>query len=272
MPAMVTTQDSSGWLRPRSRVLRRWPLRPLRDLLAAEQDRWVLWLPVFYAAGIGGYFLLASEPPSWLGPAAATVAGLALAVLALLRHRLPVAVTAALLPMLLLLAGFGVAQWRAQAVAAPVLQRETGPVHFLGRVIQVEPYEKAGHWRVTLADLHLQSRGRNLPAPGRVRLNVRTGGIVPVAGQAASGPGDSVPAGAAGPAGRLRFRQDGLVSGPRGRRGHDRPAGGGRCDRIAADRHLAGSRQCGRPFAADPGGPHHGGDGRRRKARWRRRF
>lgn len=187
MPAMVTTQDSSGWLRPRSRLLRRWPLRPFRDLLAAEQDRWVLWLPVFYAAGIGCYFLLATEPPAWLGPGLAGTGALGLAVLAAARHRLPASASVVLLPLLLLLAGFGVAQWRAHAVAAPVLQRETGPVRFVGRVVQVEPYEKPGHWRVTLADLQLASRGRSLPEPRRIRLNVRTGGIVPAAGQPVSG-------------------------------------------------------------------------------------
>lgn len=184
---MVTTQDSGGWLRPRLRLVRRWPLRPLRDLLAAEQDRWVLWLPVFYGAGIGFYFLLAREPPDWLGPTAAVAAGLGLAVFAVVRHRLVPAFAVILLPALLLLAGFGIAQWRAQAVAAPVLQRETGPVRFTGRVIRVEPYEKAGHWRITLADLDLQSRGRALPDLDRARLTVRTGGIVPLAGQAVAG-------------------------------------------------------------------------------------
>nr|MBC8158897.1 hypothetical protein [Alphaproteobacteria bacterium] len=38
-------------------------------LFAAERERWVLWLPVFLGAGIGGYFLLRVEPPVWSGAA-----------------------------------------------------------------------------------------------------------------------------------------------------------------------------------------------------------
>ena len=44
----------------------------LRDALAtvltSERDRWALWFPVVFAAGIGGYFALYHEPPVWLAP------------------------------------------------------------------------------------------------------------------------------------------------------------------------------------------------------------
>src|SRR6202011_4489662 len=35
--------------------------------LAAERDRHLLWLPVFFGAGIGVYFALTVEPPLWPG-------------------------------------------------------------------------------------------------------------------------------------------------------------------------------------------------------------
>jgi len=38
-------------------------LDALRDRLAAEGDRRLLWLPVFFGAGIGLYFVLKFEPP-----------------------------------------------------------------------------------------------------------------------------------------------------------------------------------------------------------------
>ncbi|MGH7124343.1 MAG: hypothetical protein ACREFI_08235, partial [Stellaceae bacterium] len=37
--------------------------------LEAEQDRWFLWLPVLFAAGILAYFALADEPQSRLAVA-----------------------------------------------------------------------------------------------------------------------------------------------------------------------------------------------------------
>ena len=43
------------------------PFRWLRDRLLAERERWVLWLPVALAAGIGTYFGLPVEPPVYLG-------------------------------------------------------------------------------------------------------------------------------------------------------------------------------------------------------------
>src|SRR5258708_38341327 len=66
---------------PGGRLSWEWPARPfgaLADCFAAEGERRLLWLPVFFGAGIGVYFVLKVEPPLWPGIAAA-VAGLALA-------------------------------------------------------------------------------------------------------------------------------------------------------------------------------------------------
>jgi hypothetical protein len=57
----------------------------LADRLVAEGDRRLLWLPVFFGAGIGVYFLLKVEPPLWPGIAAA-IAGVG-SVIAVRRHR-----------------------------------------------------------------------------------------------------------------------------------------------------------------------------------------
>ena len=56
----------------------------ISDRLAAEAERRLLWLPVFFGGGIGVYFALKVEPPLWPGVVAA-VAGAALSF-ALRRH------------------------------------------------------------------------------------------------------------------------------------------------------------------------------------------
>ena len=37
------------------------------DILAAEQGRFALWLPVFMGAGVLAYDALRAEPPAWIG-------------------------------------------------------------------------------------------------------------------------------------------------------------------------------------------------------------
>jgi len=53
---------------------RRRPLAALAETLAAEGDRRILWLPVFFATGIALYFTPTVEPSWWLGLAATIVA------------------------------------------------------------------------------------------------------------------------------------------------------------------------------------------------------
>src|SRR5262249_31045921 len=106
----------------------------LIDTLQAERERWVLWMPVGLAAGIGLYFALPSEPPSWQG--AVALAGSAL--LAWLCRRNMPAVAGAIAAAVIAL-GFVAAQLRTQMVAAPVLARDIGPVAVRGRVVEIEP-------------------------------------------------------------------------------------------------------------------------------------
>src|ERR1700704_3610242 len=62
-------------------ALWRWrPLPTLVEALAAEGDRRILWLPVFFGTGIALYFTPTFEPPRWLG-LAATIAALLPAIL-----------------------------------------------------------------------------------------------------------------------------------------------------------------------------------------------
>ncbi|MEX2450715.1 MAG: ComEC/Rec2 family competence protein [Rhodospirillales bacterium] len=134
------------------------------ESFARETGRWPLWLPVFMAMGVAGYFALSDEPPLWLGVAG--LLGFAAAAYAL---RLWWGWLAVLLALAALALGFGAAQWRTVQVAAPVLEKKLDWVTVQGRVLRVERFEK--RLRVTLGDLRIQRLDApQTPARIRVRL------------------------------------------------------------------------------------------------------
>ena len=101
--------------------------------LAAEGDRRILWLPVFFATGIALYFTPTVEPPWWLG-LAATAAAL---IPAIVFRRRPVLRNAAL-ALAFCGAGLAVMQQARWERGAPMLERRLGPVALTGRVIDVD--------------------------------------------------------------------------------------------------------------------------------------
>lgn len=147
-------------------------LRRLFSVFIDQRDRWALWIPVLFAAGIAVYFTLTFEPRPEIGSLA--TAALTAAVLA--AWRFP-AWRIAFLGAALIAAGFAVAQWRTHAVAAPVLQRDFGPGWVTGRVIGVDKRPQGA--RVVLDRLTLQ-RIRPGETPARVRLKLRKGDMVSV--------------------------------------------------------------------------------------------
>ena len=124
-----------------------WRVRPFGALaaaFAAEGDRRLLWLPVFFGAGIGTYFSLTSEPPLWLGGAGTIAAG-GLAV-ALRRHH---GWCEAAVALAVFAAGFaliGETSWEREA---PILQRRFGPAVITGRVVDIDLLDRG--WRLILA-------------------------------------------------------------------------------------------------------------------------
>ncbi len=161
---------------------------------AAERDRWPLWLPVWFGAGVAFYFALASEPPGWLGPSGAAAA----ALLAWFWRRRP----GLALPALLLgvaSAGLATAQFQSARIAAPVLEKRIGPIGLTGRVASVEPLP-SGH-RVFLDSI----ASPGLPGertPERVRLKayaipaaLRPGDPVSVRAVLSPPPGPAIPGG-----------------------------------------------------------------------------
>jgi competence protein ComEC len=132
--------------------------------LAAEGDRRLLWLPVFFGAGIATYFALTIEPPLWWGLAGAA-ASLALA-LALRRHG---PWCEAALALAAFAAGFGLMRETTLERQAPMLQRQLGSIPITGRVVDIDQVEKG--WRIVIAPDPLAGLDAS-DQPRRVRVHI----------------------------------------------------------------------------------------------------
>jgi len=131
----------------------------------AERDRWALWLPVLFGAGIALFFALPASPPWWAGPvvaAAALASGWALAA-----RPGGLLLAAALVAAA---AGFTAADLRTRAVAAPVLAERLGPVAVTGRILDARLHD--GGIRLLLDGLAIDGLAAEA-TPQRVRLVLR---------------------------------------------------------------------------------------------------
>ena len=158
----------------RERVSLLAPVRRLEALLQAEQDRWFLWVPVFFGLGIFTYFRLPSEPHVLL----ALMLFVAVLVTAAVARRGTfgvIAVNAAIAVSL----GFAAAKIRTEWVSAPVLDRQMSRVLVEGFIEAVEPRPTRGP-RVTIRVLRLGSLDpTRQPRRVRVRLMSATPGLAP---------------------------------------------------------------------------------------------
>jgi competence protein ComEC len=140
----------------------------LRDAFLAERERWALWIPALLGGGIGLYFILTVEPPAWVGPVAIVIA--ALLVLLVRRH------AALFLPAvagLIAAIGFADAQLQTWLVAAPVLERQIGPVRVEGRIVEIDPLPEG--YRIVVAPRSVE-RLDAARLPLRLRIKVTRGG------------------------------------------------------------------------------------------------
>ena len=137
--------------------------------LVLERERWALWIPVLLGVGIGLYFALTVEPPGWVG---AVALGLAITACGLGRWWSRLILPGVAVATVAL--GFTAAQIETWWAAAPVLERQLGPVQVDGRIVQIEPLPEEGR-RIVLEP---QAIGR-IDAdhlPRRIRVNVKVGG------------------------------------------------------------------------------------------------
>ncbi len=137
------------------------------EVLAAERDRWALWIPVLVGCGIAIYFAVPAEPSRWpsLGCAALAGAG-ALTLRGGLRW----------VAILLLCGtlGFAVAAARTQVVAGPAIMSETRPLSLSGRIERIERFSPK-EMRLTLSRVAIEGWEAER-TPARVRVGVRTKG------------------------------------------------------------------------------------------------
>jgi competence protein ComEC len=157
------------------------PLRQRPSIVAAalatlehEQDRWFLWVPVLFGAGVIFYFRLPTEPA--VLTAFMPLAG-AVALAALWRQgALAVVTTSTVLAVAL---GFAAAKLRAEWVHAPILERQLGAAELRGFVELIEPRATRGA-RITLRVSHLAGRSaEQRPRRVRVRVNSVPPGLEP---------------------------------------------------------------------------------------------
>lgn len=163
--------------------------------LLAEADRWMLWLPVFFGAGIAWYFQLTYEPPALAAP---LIFGLLLATTLACRQRQ--LWFWLLLPLTFVSAGFGAAELRSYVVAGPMIDRSIGPTTVSGRVIEVD-LTKTGRrlaidhaWITGLAHDHTPDALR-LNAAGSLAASVKVGDWVRVRAVVSPIPPPAIPGG-----------------------------------------------------------------------------
>lgn len=143
----------------------RWrPLAYLAEALAAEGDRRILWLPVFFGTGIALYFTPTVEPPWWLG-LATTLACVLVAIL-LRRRRV---VRNAAIALAFCAAGLAIMQQARWERGAPMLERRIGPLAMTGHVIDVDLLDRG--WRVIVAPDPLPGLSSS-EQPRRVRIHI----------------------------------------------------------------------------------------------------
>ncbi len=170
-----------------------WGPKAIGEVLAAERDRWALWIPVFMGCGIAAYFGWPREPALWLPATCAALAGAA----AVLLRGLPR--FSATLVFWTALGFLSASAWSTHA-AAPVLETQTRPVELAGRIERVERFAPR-EMRLTVSRVSI----RGWPAastPRKVRIGVRTKGddlrpghMVALRAVLMPPPGPSVPGG-----------------------------------------------------------------------------
>ncbi|MGJ8623602.1 MAG: ComEC/Rec2 family competence protein [Yoonia sp.] len=137
----------------------------IQDLLLQQRDSLFCWMPVCLGTGIGLYFALGQEPDTL----ALLCGGVAALVLLVGWYLAPPAAAPLLMGLVLVLGGVGVAKWRTDSVAAPVLEfRYYGPIQ--GRVVNIDR-SSSDAIRLTL-DRVVLARMSPQRTPERVRVSL----------------------------------------------------------------------------------------------------
>ena len=140
------------------------PLRAFAAAFAAEGDRRILWLPVFFGTGVALYFALTIEPPPWTSGALTIAAALTAVAL----RRWP-ALRNLGIALAFVAAGFAVMQEASIERGTPMLERRLGPAAITGRVVDIDALERG--WRIIVAPDPLPGLAADAQ-PHRLRLHI----------------------------------------------------------------------------------------------------
>lgn len=148
-----------------------WPSGPWAERLATafyrEQPRWPLWIPCFFAIGIGIYFALPWEPSLGLPAALCLLSGLA--AWTGRRHGFFLFL---FLICFLVSSGLMAATWRTAERSAPILQNELRAVPITGEIVRIEP-RRSGD-RLLLSKLEIKGLSEEA-TPQLIRVVVSRG-------------------------------------------------------------------------------------------------
>ncbi len=133
--------------------------------LCMQNGQGLLWVPVLLSVGIGGYFVLAFEPPLALS---VVLFCFLLSCYVLFRHK-------AIAFIAVIVVGFFAANLRTTIVNSPMIERKTGPVDIIGTVESIEKLEQGGGSRVVLRDLNIEKFAAE-ETPKKIRLRLRADG------------------------------------------------------------------------------------------------
>lgn len=144
------------------------------DALRAQKDNFVLWVPVFFAFGVGTYFLLHSEPPLSLS---FVFWGFFVCLFLILSSQRsdfsdrPFTFRF-MMCVLLFVSGFTASCLRTATVHTPMLEKVLGPISVTGNIVSLEPLDKGKGSRAILDRLNIEKLALN-DTPKRIRLTIR---------------------------------------------------------------------------------------------------
>jgi competence protein ComEC len=140
----------------------------------AQKDRLILWLPVLFALGVGGYFTLKFEPPFILSGCLSFFSVLSGMLLfkykgrSLMRYLSWLLVTA----IALIIGGFTIAQYRTITLDTVMLTKKISPVEITGTIIDIDQLEGDDGSRIILSDLVIERLEPEM-TPQKVRIKVK---------------------------------------------------------------------------------------------------
>ena len=139
-----------------------------------QKENFFLWVPVFFACGIGLYFSLPFEPPVILSVFLVLFWFSIHVLIRPLEHKNVInkGIVYSSFAVLLVLSGIASATLRSEIVKTPMLDKKLGPVMVSGNVTYIEEMSEARGSRITLSNLSIEDLDVE-KTPRHIRLQLR---------------------------------------------------------------------------------------------------